>query len=81
MLAKYDFGPVACRIGNMCFPMWISADERYGGRPSVPANILTAVLAAALARRPVGWPDKMDFSIIVFELPHPKTLSQAVHLR
>jgi len=37
-------------------------------------NILTAVLAAALARRPMGWPDKMDFSIIVFELSPSKNL-------
>jgi len=37
-------------------------------------NILTAVLTAALARRPVGWPDKMDFSIIVFELSPSKNL-------
>jgi hypothetical protein len=42
--------------------------------PAFLQNILTAVLTAALARRPVGWPDKMDFSIIVFELSPSKIL-------
>jgi len=58
--------------------MRISADERYGGRPSVPAKHLDASAYRRAAREedPVGWPDKMEFSIIVFRAPsHPKSLS------